>query len=87
MQDPRNGTLVEAFFMYLVSFTPEKPIRPRGRTLDVTLRTGALADEDVVYSGQASADPPWLVASRSIPDAEWSDDVAHRVFTVRFERL
>jgi len=87
MKDPRNGTLVEAFFMYLVAFTPEKPIRARGRTLDVTMRTGALAEEDVVFSGQASADPPWLVATRSIPDAEWSEDAAQRVFSVRFERL
>jgi hypothetical protein len=87
MQDPRNGTLVEAFFMYLVAFTPEKPIRVRGRALDITMRTGALSSEDVVFSGQASADPPWLIASRSIPDSEWSEDAIHRVFSVRFERL
>ena len=87
MDDPRNGTLVDAFFMYLVSFVPEKPLRARGRRLDVTMRTGALPDEDVVYSGEASADPPWLISSRSIPDAEWSDDAANRAFAVRFERL
>ena len=87
MSDPRNGTLVEAFFMYLVSFTPDKPLRARGRALDVVMRTGALASEDVVFSGQATAEPPWLVSKRSIPPDEWSEDQAHRVFTVRFERL
>ena len=87
MEDPRNGKLIEAFFTYLVVFEPDRPLKIRPKPLDVVIRDTSYAGKDMVFAGRVEATPPWIVASRTVPHGEWSDETSWRTLEARFERL
>jgi len=87
MDDPRNGKLIEAFFTYLVEFVPDRPLKIRPKPLEVVIRDTSYAEADMVFAGRVEATPPWIVASRTVPHGEWSDEISWRTLRAKFERL
>ena len=95
IEHPSNGKAAEGFFVYLVSFRHSGPPAALKEGSTIVIENKAYPDAPMVYTGSASADPPFSVQSSTsmqilgenekaeLSDpARWSRDSGLRKMTV-----